>query len=679
MTATPRVGRLSAHPPPRAQTFSFLLIDTFVGAGIVVGGRMWEGVRGASANLGSMLVSDRRGQARFVHELASLFALRRRLEVTGLSAEEALAAPPGSEGARQVEDWIADASYALAQAILNTATVIDHEVAILDADLPRPVLERLVKATAEQVDGLPSLGDDEARLSSPVTWAGPVRLSGHEILAVPAVLRPGSQAHGVLAGEGGCIGPPSEPLALPCLVRASTSCGSDTKIREQGRHGMAGEGNYEIIDKRFAALVSGVARLDKLYEGCKWAETAWFGGGRYVVWSDIPNNRMLRYDETDGSVSVFRSPSDNSNGNTVDRQGRLVTCEHGGRRVSRTEHDGKVITLADRYEGKRLNSPNDAVVKSDGSIWFTDPSYGIDSDYEGNRAESEIGRCNVYRIDGQSGAVTAVITDMVRPNGIAFSLDESQLYVADTGRTHVENGPAHIRVFDVGGEKVTGGGRIRRAWPGCSTVSGSTRRDGFGPARRTASAATSGTGRWVRIPGARSGGERGVRRHQAQRALHLRHDLALCDASDGERRGDILTTGGVAHPHPLPPRKGEGADAGIREVQRAVQPPSTKRVWPVIIEAASEARKTTASATSRGWPMRWSAAMRSITSALKAGRASISAVPSVSMKVGATQLTRTLFLPHSTAKHSSCARPPPCRGNRPLRRAGRQRRPASPC
>lgn len=224
---------------------------------------------------------------------------------------------------------------------------------------------------------------------------------------------------------------------------------------------MAGEGNYEIIDKRFAALVSGVARLDKLYEGCKWAEgPAWFGGGRYVVWSDIPNNRMLRYDETDGSVSVFRSPSDNSNGNTVDRHGRLVTCEHGGRRVSRTEHDGRVITLADRYEGKRLNSPNDAVVKSDGSIWFTDPSYGIDSDYEGNRAESEIGRCNVYRIDGQTGAVTAVITDMVRPNGIAFSLDESQLYVADTGRTHVENGPAHIRVFDVSGDKITGGGRV---------------------------------------------------------------------------------------------------------------------------------------------------------------------------------------------------------------------------
>jgi gluconolactonase len=213
---------------------------------------------------------------------------------------------------------------------------------------------------------------------------------------------------------------------------------------------MGAGGTVEIIDKRFSKLVNGNARLEQLYTGCKWAEgPAWFGGGRYLVWSDIPNNRMMRYDETDGSVSVFRSPSNNSNGNTVDRRGRLLTCEHGGRRVSRTEHDGSVITIADRYEGKRLNSPNDVVVKSDGSIWFTDPTYGIDSDYEGNKAESEIGASNVYRIDPQSGAVTAVITDMVKPNGLAFSLDESQLYVADTGRSHGEQYPAHIRVFDV--------------------------------------------------------------------------------------------------------------------------------------------------------------------------------------------------------------------------------------
>jgi gluconolactonase len=215
---------------------------------------------------------------------------------------------------------------------------------------------------------------------------------------------------------------------------------------------------YEIIDQRFRALVSGSARLDQLYTGCRWAEgPAWFGGGRYLVWSDIPNNRQMRYDETDGSVSEFRIPANNSNGNTVDRQGRQVTCEHGMRRVTRTEHDGTVTVVADRFEGKRFNSPNDVVVKADGSIWFTDPTYGIDSDYEGHKGESEIGRSNVYRVDPTSGAVTAVITDMVKPNGLAFSRDESQLYVADTGRTHGAQNPAHIRVFDIKDGKASGG------------------------------------------------------------------------------------------------------------------------------------------------------------------------------------------------------------------------------
>lgn len=212
---------------------------------------------------------------------------------------------------------------------------------------------------------------------------------------------------------------------------------------------------YEILDPRFNRLFNGNAHLDKLYTGCRWAEgPAYFAAGRYLVWSDIPNNRMMRYDETDGSVSVFRQPAGNSNGNTVDRQGRLVSCEHGGRRVSRTEFDGRVITIADRWQGKRFNSPNDAVVKSDGSIWFTDPAYGIESDYEGDKSPMEIDRCNVYRVDPSTGAVEAVITDMIRPNGIAFSLDETKLYVADTGRTHGEQHPKHIRVFDVNGDRV---------------------------------------------------------------------------------------------------------------------------------------------------------------------------------------------------------------------------------
>ncbi len=224
---------------------------------------------------------------------------------------------------------------------------------------------------------------------------------------------------------------------------------------------MAASDYYEVLDPRFARLFNGNAQVEKLYTGCMWAEgPAWFGAGRFVVWSDIPNNRMMRFDETSGQVSVFRQPANNSNGNTVDRQGRLVTCEHGGRRVSRTEHDGTVITLADRFEGKRLNSPNDVVVKSDGTIWFTDPTYGIDSDFEGNKAESEIGASYVYRIDPASGAVTAVITDMVKPNGIAFSVDEKQLYVVDTGRTHGAQNPAHMRVFDIGENNEVSGGRV---------------------------------------------------------------------------------------------------------------------------------------------------------------------------------------------------------------------------
>ncbi|MBD9491762.1 SMP-30/gluconolactonase/LRE family protein [Ensifer sp. ENS11] len=219
--------------------------------------------------------------------------------------------------------------------------------------------------------------------------------------------------------------------------------------------------DFEIVDQRFANLVNHSARVEQLYTGCRWAEgPAYFAAGRYLVWSDIPNDRMLRYDETDGHVSIFRQPSNFANGNTTDRHGRLVTCEHGGRSVSRTEHDGSITTVADRWNGKRLNSPNDVVVRSDGSIWFTDPAYGIESDYEGHKAESEIGACHVYRVDPATGAVAAVITDMVRPNGLAFSLDEKKLYVVDTGRTHGPDLPAHMRVFDVNEAGAISGGRV---------------------------------------------------------------------------------------------------------------------------------------------------------------------------------------------------------------------------
>ncbi len=163
--------------------------------------------------------------------------------------------------------------------------------------------------------------------------------------------------------------------------------------------------DYEIFDSRFERLINPTANVEVLASGCRWTEgPAYFAASRSLVWSDIPNNRMLRYDESDGHVGVFRQPSGFSNGNTIDREGRLITCEHGGRRVSRTEHDGSITTIADTWQGKRLNSPNDVVVKSDGTFWFTDPSYGIGSDYLGTRAVSEIGGCYVYRLDHVNGA-----------------------------------------------------------------------------------------------------------------------------------------------------------------------------------------------------------------------------------------------------------------------------------
>ncbi|MGQ3028305.1 MAG: SMP-30/gluconolactonase/LRE family protein [Ferrovibrionaceae bacterium] len=219
--------------------------------------------------------------------------------------------------------------------------------------------------------------------------------------------------------------------------------------------------DYAILDPRFRNLVNGTAHVEKLWTGCRWAEgPAYFPAMRQVVWSDIPNDRMLRYDEVDGHVSVFRQPAGNSNGNTVDRQGRLVTCEHGGRRVSRTEHDGRITTIASHWQGKRLNSPNDVVVQSDGAIWFTDPPYGILSDYEGNKGESEIGANHLYRVDPLSGEVAVAANDFDKPNGLAFSPDESLLYVADTGASHAPDGPRHIRVFEVDGRGRLHGGRV---------------------------------------------------------------------------------------------------------------------------------------------------------------------------------------------------------------------------
>jgi len=211
--------------------------------------------------------------------------------------------------------------------------------------------------------------------------------------------------------------------------------------------------HFEILDSRFRG-VKGDQWMERLHTGCRWTEgPAYFAAGRYLVFSDIPNDRILRWDETTGAVGTFRHPARYANGNTVDRRGRLVSCEHGGRQVTRTEPDGSTTVLADRFDGMRLNSPNDVVERADGSIWFTDPGYGIDSDYEGHQAKSEIGADQVYRIDPGTAEVRLVADDFNRPNGLAFSQDERQLYITDSEESH-------IRLFDVADDSTLTGGTV---------------------------------------------------------------------------------------------------------------------------------------------------------------------------------------------------------------------------
>jgi gluconolactonase len=207
----------------------------------------------------------------------------------------------------------------------------------------------------------------------------------------------------------------------------------------------------QIVDPSFGKYRIGLAAVERIATGMRWTEgPVWFGDGRYLLWSDIPNNRIMKWEEETGVVSVFRKPSNNANGNTRDRQGRLLTCEHDTRRVSRTEHDGTITTVADRFEGKPLNSPNDIVCKSDGSIWFTDPPFGVLGFYEGHMAKPEL-PTNVYRVDPGSGQLTVAAGDINRPNGLCFSPDETKLYVIEAGT------PTRlIRAYDVvdGGTKL---------------------------------------------------------------------------------------------------------------------------------------------------------------------------------------------------------------------------------
>ena len=207
---------------------------------------------------------------------------------------------------------------------------------------------------------------------------------------------------------------------------------------------------FEVLDDRFAGT-GGDRWMERVFSQGRWLEgPAYHPAGRFTLFSDIPNDRVLRYDLVSERVDTFLQPAGFTNGRTVDRQGRFVTCEHGHRRVTRVEHDGSTMILGDTFEGHRLNSPNDVVVHSDGSVWFTDPTYGIRTDYEGHQGEPEVGSNNVYRVDPGSGNLTAVITDFQQPNGLAFAPDERRLFVVDS-QLH------HIRVFDVEGGNVSGG------------------------------------------------------------------------------------------------------------------------------------------------------------------------------------------------------------------------------
>lgn len=221
---------------------------------------------------------------------------------------------------------------------------------------------------------------------------------------------------------------------------------------------------FEIHDPAFATFVMGNAPLKRLATGFDWVEgPVWFGDQNCLLFSDIPNNRILRWSE-DG-LTTFRQPANYTNGHTRDLQGRLVSCEHGGRRVTRTEWDGTITVIADSYDGKPLNSPNDVIVARDGAIWFTDPHYGIMTDYEGYKSPQEL-PCQVYRVD-PSGRIEAVITDMMCPNGLAFSPDESRLYVADTGRMFTAD-PQHIKVFDMVAGRPVNGRIFHRIDKGCA-------------------------------------------------------------------------------------------------------------------------------------------------------------------------------------------------------------------
>lgn len=245
--------------------------------------------------------------------------------------------------------------------------------------------------------------------------------------------------------------------ALPALAAAGS--GRAQRDYASGRPQRYPDPDIVVLDKRFAKYKIGNTPIQRLYTGCLWAEgPAWNGVGKYLVWSDIPNDVQLRWLEEDGHVSVFRRPAGNSNGNTFDWEGRQISFEHGNRRVVRYEYNGKVTVLADRYNGKPFNAPNDGAVAPDGAVWFTDPGYGSLMDYEGNKGELLLKEA-VYRLDAKTGKLDLVTDEIYKPNGLCFSPDYQKLYVADTGASHYPEAPRNIKCWDIAGGKTLRNGR----------------------------------------------------------------------------------------------------------------------------------------------------------------------------------------------------------------------------
>src|SRR5258707_6962549 len=265
-------------------------------------------------------------------------------------------------------------------------------------------------------------------------------LTGAAALAVSAMTVKSASAASVT---------PFGQTGAPTISTAPLPLGPLPGSRYPDAHLESAKPKFSFGPNDFPAF-AGTMAVERVATGFRWAEgPVYFPAGRYVLFSDIPNNRIMRFSEDDGHLSVYRQPSMNSNGNTIDREGRLITCEHSGRRVTRTELDGSITIIADKYNGKKLNSPNDAVVAADGSIWFADPVYGIGGYYEGIKDQPEQEKENVYRVDPQSSDIKVVVDDLLEPNSITISPDEKKLYVIDTGFTDGPDNPSHIRVFDL--------------------------------------------------------------------------------------------------------------------------------------------------------------------------------------------------------------------------------------